>query len=113
MPVSEVRISASGARISDAAIASGEIAITFPQQIAPGDDLLLRRSEVAALLRVSQGYLRQKGARLLPVVRIGGAVRHRLSDVLALIQQRTDKAAGGVVEGAGELPPPRLPGQAG
>jgi hypothetical protein len=108
MPVTEIRISASGAPITDETIANGRTVLTFPRELAPGDDLLLRRSEVAALLRVSHGYLRQKGAKLLPVIRIGGAIRHRLSDVLALIERRTDKAAGEV---AG-LPPPRLPEQA-
>jgi hypothetical protein len=95
MLVSEVKISASGAPITDATIADGSTVISFPQALDPGEDVLLRRREVAALLRVSHGYLRHMGARLLPVVRIGGAVRYRLSDVLALIEQRTNKAAGG------------------
>jgi hypothetical protein len=75
--------------ITDATIADGSTVISFPRTLAPGDDLLLRRSEVAALLRVSHGYLRHMGARLLPVVRIGGAVRYKLSDVLTLIEQST------------------------
>ena len=37
------------------------------------------------MLRVTEGYLRHQGDKLLPVVKIGGAIRHKLSDVQALI----------------------------
>jgi hypothetical protein len=107
MLVGEVKIRASdNAPIASVIIPDGTAAITFPQTIAPGEDLLLTRREVATMLRVSQGYLRHMGARLLPVVKIGGAVRYRLSDVLVLIERRTVDASQG---GGGE--PGGYPGE--
>jgi hypothetical protein len=106
MLLNQIKLSASEAPITDATIADGSAIIGFPQALDPGEDMLLRRSEVAAMLRVSHGYLRYMGARLLPVVKIGGAVRYRLSDVLALIG-RTDRAADSGAAAA--LPPPTLP----
>jgi hypothetical protein len=53
-----------------------------------GIEALLTRKEVAKLLSVSEGYLRNTGGTLLPIVRIGGSVRHRLSDVRALALKR-------------------------
>jgi hypothetical protein len=100
MLVSEVKIGASdNLPIASATITDGSAAITFPQTLAPGEDLLLTRREVATMLRLSNGYLRHMGAKLLPLVRIGGAVRYRLSDVLALIERRTVDASPG---GGGE-----------
>ena len=113
MLVNEAKIKRGGGHgdvrfITDASIAKGTTLIAFPQALGPEDDLLLRRSEVAALLRVAR-VLRHIGGKLLPIIKIGGAVRYRLSDVLALIEQKTDRTA------AGKLPEPRgpgLPGQA-
>jgi hypothetical protein len=94
MLVGEVKVGASdNTPITSAIISDGMAAITFPQTLARGEDLLLTRREVATLLRLSNGYLRHMGARLLPLVRIGGAVRYRLSDVLALIERRTVSAS--------------------
>jgi hypothetical protein len=67
----------------------GSSAVTFPITLAPGKDMLLTRREMARMLRLSEGYMRQMGARLLPVVKVGKAVRHRLSDGLALIERNT------------------------
>jgi hypothetical protein len=60
----------------------------IPLDLAGGGEQLLTRAEVALMLRVTEGYLRHRGEKLLPVVKIGGAVRHRLSDVQALIGGR-------------------------
>lgn len=57
----------------------------IPLSLASGGEQLLTRAEVALMLRVTEGYLRHQGDKLLPIVKIGGAVRHRLSDVQALI----------------------------
>lgn len=94
MLVNGVKIGASdNTPITSVTITDGLAAITFPQTLAPGEDLLLTRREVATMLRLSNGYLRHMGAKLLPLVRIGGAVRYRLSDVLALIERRTVDAS--------------------
>jgi hypothetical protein len=70
-----------------------EKAVSFPIMIDPGHDLLLTRRETARLLRVSEGYMRHMGARLLPIVKVGKTVRHRLSHVVALIESRTVRQA--------------------
>lgn len=49
---------------------------------------LLTDREVAAMLGVSEGYIRNGGV-LLPFVKIGRSKRTKLSDVLHLIEQRT------------------------
>ncbi len=67
----------------------GSATIVFPQRLPPGSDVLLTRAETARLLRATHGYLPHIGDRLLPTIRIGSSVRHRLSDVLALIERRT------------------------
>jgi hypothetical protein len=94
--------------------------VSFPLRLDDGGDRLLTRKETARLLRLSEGYLRHKGPKLLPIVRLGTAVRHRLSDVLALIERRTVTAAGEADprsppgrqsdEGDEGLPPPAGPG---
>jgi hypothetical protein len=68
---------------TDIRLPDGSLAMAFAITLPPGYDLLLTRKEVARLLRVSEGYLRHRGDELLPAIRIGGAVRHRLSAVLA------------------------------
>jgi hypothetical protein len=96
MLVSEVKVGASDTTtIASTTTTDGSPAITFPQTLTSGEDLLLTRREVATMLRLSNGYLRHMGAKLLPLVRIGGAVRYRLSDVLALIERRTVDASPG------------------
>jgi hypothetical protein len=72
-----------------------EAAVSFPIVVDPGHDLLLTRKETARLLRVSEGYMRHMGARLLPVVKVGDTVRHRMSDVVAMIERRTVRQADG------------------
>lgn len=55
--------------------------------------LLLTRRQVAEALQISEGYLRNMGAKLLPVVKIGTAVRYRREDVLTLIERNTHGSA--------------------
>jgi hypothetical protein len=80
-------------RIVSAELPDGSTVVAFPIALAPGADMLLTRKEVAHLLRLSEGYLRHMGPRLLPVVRLGTSVRHRLSDMIALIESKTVRQA--------------------
>jgi hypothetical protein len=51
--------------------------------------MLLTRKEVARMLRLSEGFLRHMGAKIMPTVKLGSAVRYRLSDVLTYIESKT------------------------
>jgi predicted DNA-binding transcriptional regulator AlpA len=76
-------------RIVNTELPDGSSVIIFPVALAPGSDMLLTRKEVAQILRLSEGFLRHLGAKIMPTVKLGGAVRYRLSDVLTYIDSKT------------------------
>ena len=61
----------------------------FPTELPGGTDALLSVDNVADILHLSPAYVREAGADLLPIVRVGRRVRYRLSDLLSLIERST------------------------
>jgi hypothetical protein len=76
-------------RLINTELPDGSAVIIFPVALASGSDMLLTRREVAHILRLSEGFLRHLGTKIMPTVKLGGAVRYRLSDVLAYIESKT------------------------
>jgi hypothetical protein len=76
-------------RVVNTDLPDGSSVVIFPLALAPGSDMLLTRREVARMLRLSEGFLRHLGAKIIPTVKLGSAVRYRLSDVLNYIESKT------------------------
>jgi hypothetical protein len=80
-------------RIVNTELPDGSSVIIFPVALADGSDMLLTRREVARMLRLSEGFLRHLGVKIMPTVKLGTAVRYRFSDVLSYIERRTVRQA--------------------
>jgi hypothetical protein len=81
-------------RLINTELPDGSSVVIFPIALAPGSDMLLTRREVARMLRLSDGFLRDLGAKVMPTVKLGAAVRYRLSDVLTYIERKTVGTSG-------------------
>src|SRR5262252_3368545 len=69
----------------------GDIITLFPlpEEKGPRLDALLDAEEVAHILGFSPDHFRNVAKQVLPYVKLGHAVRYRLSDVVSYIEQCT------------------------